>query len=247
MQIINSLTPNSESLTTDMQAAVIENSAWRDRDGVYAERQEAGIVLASFLEPYCDNTAIVLGIPAGGIPVGLEVARRLGICFDMIIIRKIPIPGNAEAGFGAVSLEGDIVLNKPLVRQLGLKKEDVERLIKPVTDQIAERDLLFRAGRQFPVLKDKTVILVDDGLASGYTMGVAAEVVRRRKPEKIIVAVPTAPAGTIKHLAASADIIICPNIRNSFYFAVASAYRQWHDLDNDEVLALLRSANTELK
>jgi putative phosphoribosyl transferase len=223
-----------------MHASVIENSAWRDREGVYADRHEAGIVLASFLEQLCDSTAIVLGIPSGGIPVGLEVARRLSLGFDMIIIRKIPIPGNSEAGFGAVSLEGDVVLNKPLVRQLGLKKEQIEQLAMPVTRQIAERNLLFRGSRPFPLLAGRPVILVDDGLASGYTMGVAAEVVRRRNPDKVIIAVPTAPAGTIKHLEAAADMIICPNIRNSFYFAVASAYRQWHDLENDEVLALLK-------
>jgi putative phosphoribosyl transferase len=222
-------------------AEVIENSAWRNREGVYADRQEAGRVVASFLEQYGNSDSLVLGIPSGGVPIGLEIARQLNICFDLIIIRKIPIPGNTEAGFGAVSLEGDIVLNEALVRQLGLEKKQIELLIKPVHEQIAGRDLLFRAGRRFPSLRDKTIILVDDGLASGYTMEVAATVVRRRKPGKVIIAVPTAPAQTINHLSAAVDAIICPNIRDRFYFAVASAYRQWHDLNNEEVLKLLKS------
>jgi putative phosphoribosyl transferase len=225
-------------------AEVIENAAWRNREGVYADRQEAGRVVASFLEPYADKTAIVLGIPSGGVPVGLEIARQLNLCFDLIIIRKIPIPGNTEAGFGAVSIEGDVILNGALVMQLGLEEKQIKLLIKPVEEQIEERNQLFRSGRQFPSLTDKTVILVDDGLASGYTMEVAAAVVGRRKPGKIIIAVPTAPARTIEYLSASVDMILCPNIRESFYFAVASAYRQWHDLDNDEVLQLLKSGMT---
>ncbi len=224
-----------------MSAQIIENPAWHNTEGIYADRQEAGQIVASLLEPYATENAIVLAIPSGGIPVGLEIARKLHIDFDMIIIRKIPIPGNTEAGFGALSLEGDIILNQPLVQQLGLSKQKIDQLIKPVAKQIEERNRQFRSARPFPILADRTVILTDDGLASGYTMRVAAEVVRRKKPKQIIIATPTAPASTLDRLRDAADVIICPNIRQGFYFAVASAYRKWHDLDNEEVLNLLQA------
>jgi len=224
-----------------MTARIIENPAWRNREGVYADRHEAGRIVASYLEPYSCAEAIVLGIPAGGVPVGLEIARCLMAAFDMLIIRKIPIPGNTEAGFGAVSIEGDLVLNESLVRQLGLSREDIVRLTAPVKKQIAQRNSLFRSGRLFPSLTGKTVITTDDGLASGYTMGAAVEVVRRKKPQSAIIAVPTAPLQTIERLQNAADLIICPNIREGYYFAVASAYREWHDLSNEEVLALLNA------
>jgi putative phosphoribosyl transferase len=223
-----------------MRAHIIENPAWHNTEGIYADRQEAGRIVASLLEPYATENAIVLAIPSGGIPVGLEIAGRLHIDFDMIIIRKIPIPGNTEAGFGALSIEGDMVLNQPLIKQLGLSKQKIDQLIKPVAKQIEERTRLFRSKKPFPVLTDRTVILTDDGLASGYTMSVAAEVVRRKKPKQIIIATPTAPMSTIDRLREAVDVIICPNIRQGFYFAVASAYRKWHDLDNAEVLSLLQ-------
>jgi len=224
-----------------MAARIIENPEWRNREGVYADRHEAGRVVASYLKAHSCPEAVVLGIPAGGVPVGLEIARCLKTAFDLLIIRKIPIPGNTEAGFGAVSLEGDLVLNESLVKQLGLSRQDIERLITPVKNLIKERNSMFRKGRPFPSLAAKTVILVDDGLASGYTMGAATEVVRRKEPQSAIIAVPTAPLETIERLQKSADMIICPNIREGYYFAVASAYREWHDLSNEEVLAFLNA------
>jgi predicted phosphoribosyltransferase len=225
-----------------MAATVIEDHKWHNCEGIYSDRKEAGRVLASFLKPHCEDDALVLAIPSGGVPVGLEISNILGIHFDLIIIRKIPIPGNTEAGFGAISLEGDIVLDSFWVQRLGLEKDEIDKLIEPVVREIDKRNQLFRSQRPFPSLAEKTVILVDDGLASGYTMGVAAEVVSRKKPAKIIIAVPTAPASTIEKLGDRVDMIICPNIREGFSFAVASAYRQWYDLDRSEVLELLKSA-----
>ena len=225
-----------------MSAEIIEKPAWRNREGIYADRAEAGKILSSHVKPYAGKDALVLAVPSGGVPVGLEIAKRLGIPFDLVIIRKIPIPGNTEAGFGAVSIEGDMILDDRLVSELGLTKQKIEILAGEVKKDLAARNRIFRSDRPFPAIAGKTLILVDDGLASGFTMTAAARLARRRNPARIIVAVPTAPLRTIEKIAQLADIIICPNIRESLYFAVASAYREWHDLSRSEVLALLKGA-----
>jgi putative phosphoribosyl transferase len=224
-----------------MQAEIIEKPQWHNKEQVYADRQEAGRVLAELLAPYCGKDAIVLAIPAGGVAVGAEIARNLGLDLDLLIIRKMPIPGETESGFGAISLQGDMVLDRQLVRLLGLDEETIQELKKPVERELRERDRLFRQGRPFPALEKKTVVLVDDGLAAGYTMSVAAAVARRKKSAKIIIAVPTAPLSTIGRLMDMAEVIVCPNIREGPRFAVAAAYRRWYDLDHDEVIRLLRT------
>jgi len=171
--------------------------------------------------------------------VGLAVSSHLGLPFDLLIVRKIPIPGNPEAGFGALSLEGDMVLNPILVRTLGLSAGEIEELARPVRDELAKRNRAFRGGRPWPELKGKEAILVDDGLASGYTMMAAARNVRKREPEKIVVAVPTASASTVKLLSLEVEVIVCPNIRSGYSFAVADAYRRWRDLTGEEVMGML--------
>ncbi|MCX6677529.1 MAG: phosphoribosyltransferase family protein [Methanothrix sp.] len=208
---------------------------------VYKDRDDAGEHLARALEPFRTADALVLAIPSGGVPVGLVVSSRLELPFDLLIIRKIPIPGYTESGFAAVSLEGDLVLNEPLVRELGLTPEEIEVLAEPVQEELLARNRIFREDRPWPEIAGKTVILVDDGLASGYTMMTAVRAVRRRKPSRIVVAVPTASASTIKLLGPQVDTIVCPNIRSGRSFAVADAYRNWYDLDRTEVINLLRS------
>lgn len=222
-----------------MQAEIIEKPQWHNKEHIYADRQEAGRILADCLKPYCSQNAIVLAIPAGGVAVGAEVARILAIDFDLLIIRKIPIPGETEAGFGAVSIEGDTIIDRQMARLLGLDDDTIQELKKPVERELQERNRLFRGGRPFPALENRSVVLVDDGLASGYTMSVAALVVRRKKPAQIIIAVPTAPLSTIGLLMNKAEIIVSPNIRSGSSFAVAAAYRRWHDLDHDEVMKLI--------
>ncbi|MGC9515119.1 phosphoribosyltransferase [Methanocrinis sp.] len=223
-----------------MTAKIIEDPDLRDRWGVFGDRREAGEHLARFVERWRGEDAMVLAIPSGGVPIGLAVSEDLDLPLDLLIIRKIPIPGNPEAGFGAISLEGDLVLNPPLVRMLGLSAEEIEELSKPVREELEERNRLFREGRPEPVLRGKIAILVDDGLASGYTMMAAVRMVRRREPSRIVVAVPTASLGTVRLLAEEVDEIACPNIRSGASFAVADAYRNWYDLSREEVLKLLR-------
>jgi len=223
-----------------MPAEIVEKIELRDREEIFADRQEAGEMLSDLLAGYRGRDAIVLAIPSGGVPVGLVVAERLGLPVDLLIIRKIPIPGNPEAGFGALTLEDDLLLNDLLVAQLGLSLGEIERLAAPVRTELRNRSRLFRGDRPFPDLAGRSVLLVDDGLASGYTMLAGVHLVNRRRPAETVIAVPTAARRTVERLAPEVDRIICPNIRGGRTFAVASAYRNWYDLSRSEVLELLR-------
>jgi predicted phosphoribosyltransferase len=222
-----------------MPAEIIEDLTMRDRESVFSDRTEAGERLAGLLAEYRGTDAIVLAIPSGGVPVGLAVAGRLDLPFDLLIIRKIPIPGNTEAGFGALTLEGDLLLNEVLVTDLGFSRMAIERLAAPVRAELRARNTLFREDRPLPDLAGRTVLLVDDGLASGLTMLAGVRLVERQQPAEIVVAVPTAPFRTVERLASEVDRIVCLNIRTRREFAVASAYRNWYDLSRQEVLELL--------
>ncbi len=224
-----------------MAATIIEDPKLRNRSLVFEDRDDAGLHLARALERFREKDAIVLAIPSGGVPVGLAVSSQLKLPFDLLIIRKIPVPGNPESGFGAVSLEGDMVLNEPMVRMLGLSPEEIEVLAEPVKKELETRNRVFRGSGTWADLKGRIVILVDDGLASGYTMMAAVHSVRRREPSQVVVAVPTASASTIRLLAPEVDLIVCPNVRSGYSFAVADAYRNWYDLEREEVIGLLKA------
>jgi len=208
---------------------------------VFKDRKEAGWLLAQKLSGYKDVNGIVLGIPSGGVPVAAEIAKVLGLSLDVIIVRKIQLPDNPEAGFGAVGPDGEVSLNTNLISQLHLTKEEVERQIQITVNTIKRRNELFRKGRPFPLLKHKVVIIVDDGLASGYTMFSAIGFIKRHKPEKVVVAVPTAPKGTVDLILPQVDELVCLNVRSGFTFAVADAYENWYDLEDEEVISILRS------
>ncbi len=226
-----------------MAATVIDDPKFRNKSFVFEDRGDAGLRLAKMLEQFRGKNAVVLAIPSGGVPVGLAVSSYLDLPFDLLIIRKIPIPGDTEAGFGAVSLEGDMLLNDSMVKMLRLSDKEIMELAKPVKAELEARNNIFRRGRPMPDLEGKTVILADDGLASGYTMMAAARLVRRRKPAMIVVAVPTASLNTIEVLSDYVDMVVCLNIRSGYSFAVADAYRNWYDLSREEVVSMLRKHN----
>ncbi|MCP8315323.1 MAG: phosphoribosyltransferase [archaeon] len=202
---------------------------------VFKDRIHAGELLAKKLENYKDEDLIILAIPSGGVPVGFIIAKEINKPFELMIVRKIPIPIEPEAGFGAMSFDGIIVLNKPLVERLGLTKEEIDECSSHVLKEIKRRMDKFRGDKPFPDLRNKVVIIVDDGLASGYTMLAAIKSVKKRSVRKIIVAVPTASTSAISLIFPYADEIVCLNIRDSFFFAVADAYKNWYDLSDDEV------------
>jgi len=223
-----------------MPAVIIENPKFRDRSGVFQDRAQAGECLAQALRRFEGTDAMVIAIPSGGVPVGLEISSRLKLPFDLLVVRKIPIPGYTESGFGALSLEGDLLLNEPLVRQLGLSSEEIQEQAAEVREELLVRNRIFRQERPWPDVKGRAVLLVDDGLASGYTMIAACRFVRRRAPARIVVAVPTASRSTLDLLAEEAEMIVCPNVRRGRSFAVADAYRRWYDLSREDVVRLLK-------
>jgi predicted phosphoribosyltransferase len=223
-----------------MTAKIIEEPTLRERVQVFRDRFQAGKLLAEKLrEYYREENVIVLAIPAGGVPVGNMIAKELAVPMDVVIVRKAQIPWNTEAGFGAVTWDGEIVLNEPLVEQLGLTREELEESISKTKRNIQERLRKFRGDKPLPQLRDKVIILVDDGLASGFTMLAAARSARKRRPKKIIVAVPTASLGAVELLMPEVDEIVCLNIRSGSSFAVADAYENWYDLTDEEVLKIL--------
>jgi putative phosphoribosyl transferase len=224
-----------------MTSNLVEEPAYRDRLLVFKDRLHAGELLADKLRPFLpDRDALLLAVPAGGVAVGCAVAQKLKIPLDVAVVRKIQIPWNTEAGFGAVTWDGRVLLNDLLVAQLGLGKKAVEEGISQTREIVRQRIQKFRANRPFPVLNRRTIILADDGLASGFTMLAAVESIRTKQPEKIVVAVPTASARAIELLAPSVDELVCLNVRRGPIFAVADAYEKWHDLSDNEVLDLLK-------
>lgn len=219
----------------------IEDNSLRDRLYIFKDRKEAGMLLAQKLSGYKGTDGIILGIPSGGVPVAAEVAKDIVLPLDLIIVRKVQIPYNPEAGFGAVGPDSKVLLNEELLRSLYLSEKEVEQQIQMTIDMIKRRDKLFRKGLPFPSAKDKVVIIVDDGLASGYTMLSAIDFVKRHKPQKIVVAVPTALDRTVDRILPHADELVCLNVRSGWSFAVADAYENWYDLEDDEVISILNN------
>lgn len=220
-------------------AKLIEERNLRNKNYVFRDRAHAGELLARKLRPYTLSDPIVLAVPSGGVPVGKAISRELGIPMDLLIVRKIRIPYNPEAGFGSVNWDGEVNLNEKLVRQLQLSAEVIESAIREVKGELKQRMEKFRGDRPFPLLKGRAVIIVDDGLASGYTMLSAISSIKKYSPARIIVAVPTASISAIELVHPHVDEIFCLNVRDTMRFAVADAYKEWHDLTEQEVLQLL--------
>jgi putative phosphoribosyl transferase len=225
-------------------AELHELDEYRDKHQLFRDRFHAGEVLAGMLAPRYRSRpdALVLAIPSGGVPVGLEISRRLGLAFDTVIVRKLQIPGNTEAGFGAVGLSGRAYLNEGLLARLRLSPEQIEDQIVKVRAELQARDEAFRGGRPLPEITGRLVILCDDGIASGYTMLAAVGMMGELGAGRIAVAVPTAPLTSLRLASSFADEIWCANVHGSTPFAVANAYVRWHDLEREEVIGMLAQA-----
>ncbi len=209
----------------------------------FRDRQAAGRVLAGVLsDSYAGVAGIVFAIPRGGVPVGYEVAQVLDVPLDVIVPRKIPIPWETEAGFGAITADGTLLLNEQLVAQLGLTEAQIKRLAAQVQQEVRRRLRVYRGSRPTPDVKGRTVFLIDDGLASGFTMLTAVRSVRKMGPARIVVAVPVSPRSSVNRVQGEADEVVCLVVQESPPFAVASFYRSFPDLSDDEVLAYLATS-----
>ncbi|WP_455369165.1 phosphoribosyltransferase [[Eubacterium] cellulosolvens] len=212
----------------------------RSKTHLFKDRCEAGKMLTKILTK--PNNPIIMAIPSGGVPVGYCLSREFRASLDIIVVRKVPIPGNPEAGFGAIAPDGSLILNKPLVKQLGLKQDEIMEIAKLRLKEIRLRIVKFRGDREVEKVSKKDAILVDDGIASGYTILAAIKSLRKLHPKKIIVAVPTGHDQAINLVSKEADEVYCLNIRSGLTFAVADAYKAWYDVDDEEVRDYLKKA-----
>lgn len=224
----------------DMFPNFIDDPKLRGKSFVFRDRFHAGELLASRIEPMLGQENLLFAIPSGGVPVAVVIAEKLKLPLELIIVRKIQIPWNREAGFGAVTLDGEVAINRSLVSRLGLTQEMIREAVAETMEVIRDRAEKFLTGNPLPELKGKFVFIVDDGLASGYTMLVAVKTIKKRNPKKVIVAVPTASLDAVKLLSPKVDKVICLNLRYGPYYAVADAYMQWYDVSDEEVIELLR-------
>jgi len=224
---------------------LVEDTTLRNQTRIFSNRYQAGLLLAKKLEHYPSNKTIVLAIPAGGVPIGVAIAEQLKSKFHLMLTRKIQIPWNPEAGYGAVAPDGSVVLNEPLVRHLGLSGKDIKQHASLVLKEIKRRTKKFLGDIPFPNLESRIVMLTDDGLASGFTMLAAIQAVKEKHPSKVIVAVPTAPLSTINRILPEIDELVCLNVRDSHRFAVADAYLKWYDLADQEVAEYLKRLNLQ--
>lgn len=205
----------------------------------YADRVQAGRFLAEALAHLKgQQDVVVLGVPRGGVVVAAQVAKALGAPLDVAITRKVGAPGNPEFAIGAVS-EGDaLVLDQATIQHLGVPEDYIRREVARQRVELARRLALYRRGREPVPVQGKTVVLVDDGVATGATMLATVQTLRARGPARIIVAVPVASADALDRLAQEADEVVCPYVP-TFFWAVGAFYEQFDQTPDEEVVRLL--------
>lgn len=208
---------------------------------LFTDRAEAGKQLAEALRHLEKERPVVLGLPRGGVPVAFEVARVLGAPLDVIVVRKLGVPYHPELGFGAIGEDGVRVISADIVRRAGVSEQDIASVERAEQDELARRARAFRAGRPRVPLEGRTVILVDDGIATGATAKAACEVVRAHGAARVVLAVPVAPPSAVEQLRARADDVVSLSTP-ALFSAVGEWYRDFSQTADEEVVALLTRA-----
>ena len=205
----------------------------------FRDRREAGALLGQRLaQAGLTGDAVVLALPRGGVPVAAEVAEALGGRFEIFVVRKLGVPGHRELAMGAIASGGIRVMNDNVVASLRISEAEIERVTAGETEELARRDALYRGGAPAPQLDGRTVVLVDDGLATGATMRAAVEAVREARPGRLVVAVPTGAPATCAELARMVDDVVCLATPEPF-MAVGLSYEDFSPTTDDEIAELL--------
>ena len=211
----------------------------------YRDRIHAGSELAKLLAEYKDKEkTIVLGLPRGGVPVAHTIATELHLPLDVFLVRKLGVPGHEELAFGAIADGGETVTNHEIIEHLNISDEIINSVIYHQITVLNERAHLYRKNRKSLSIFGKTIILVDDGLATGSTIEAAIKALRQQRPEKIVVAVPVAPPESLHRIALLADQTICPLVPHLFY-SVGLWYENFGQTSDDEVVNLLEGSNNQ--
>ena len=214
---------------------------------IFRDRGHAGVSLAKELTAYRgDPTAVILALPRGGVVVGYEISRMLHLPLDVFITRKLVTPENPEYAIGAVSETGAIYLNPDAVEAFHLSHDDLEGLIQAQRREIARRQALYRQGRPVPVLADRTVILVDDGIATGSTFFATIEAVTELSPGRLVAAIPVGPHETLARVKSLVDELVVLEMPDPFS-AVGEAYQDFTQVEDEQVVALLKAAQDGLR
>jgi len=205
---------------------------------MFKSREEAGQLLARELLRYRDRSAVVLAIPRGGVVVGREVADALKAALDVVVVRKIGAPGNEELAIGAVGPGATVIWNEDLLPWLGIGRRTMERLLQEKEQEREAREKRLRGDRPMPDLTGRVIILVDDGIATGSTVAVAARWVKTQRPERMVLAVPVAPPEAVERMRGLFDEVVCLSTPEEF-FAVGQFYEEFPQVSDEEVRELL--------
>ena len=204
---------------------------------MFKDRRDAGERLAEKLERFRSPRPLVLAIPKGGVEVGYRAALKLDAEFSIIIVRKLPFPDNPESGFGAIAEDGSVYVS-PVAAEF-LNKSTLSLIVEKQKKEIIRRRNVLRGGRELPGMRDRTVILTDDGIAMGSTMRAAIEMCRKEKAGRIVAAAPVAGRETARDIARAADEAVILETPE-FFRAVAESYENWYDVPDEEVIDIMR-------
>lgn len=212
----------------------------------FKDRQEAGRAVAARLGKYANREdVIVLGVPRGGMSVAFEVARALHVPLDIFVLRKLGVPGHEELAFGAIGSGGVQILNADVVSHLGISELEIAEVAKEQTKELQQREQRYRGNRPALQVQGKTVILVDDGIATGASIRAAIHAIRKMRPARLVVAAPVAPRATCNVIRREVDELVCADIPEPFY-GVGEFYQDFSQVSDDEVVALLDRAMREM-
>lgn len=209
----------------------------------YQDRMEAGMVLAKSLGQFANrDDVIVLALPRGGVPVAYQIANELNVPLDVFIVRKLGVPSHPELAMGAIAMGGVKVFNDSIIRDLHVSREAIDHVVYDETRELNRREKAYRDDRPPPEIKDKTVILVDDGIATGATMRAAIKALCQLLPREIVVAVPVADSKMISQLSQLAEVVVCP-LQPVYFNAVGEWYADFSQTEDSEVAHLLKAAS----